>query len=124
MAKLDPDQLHARLLRALAIGGNTHGPEDIARLVDEGRMQSWTKGDSFVVTEIVEYPRKKVMNVVIAVGDLQEVLSLIPAIADFGKDHGCESMRMQGRRGWGEVLPHFGWHEVKQVIYERTLSDG
>lgn len=121
MAKLDPDLLKARLQRALDVAGNTHTADDVAELVKAGRMQSWVNGDSLVVTEVVQYPRTNALNVFLAVGNMDEVLDLIPMMAEFGRQHGCTKMRMQGRRGWARVLPDLGWHEQKQVIYERAL---
>lgn len=108
-------------MRALDVAGKTHGPEDVARAVEEGRMQSWTNGDSLVVTEVLGFPKAKVLNVFLAVGNLSEVLDLIPEMAAFGREHGCTMMRMQGRRGWARVLPRLGWNENKSVSYERPL---
>lgn len=124
MANLDPKELQRRLLRALDVAGKTHAPDDVAAAVEAGRMQAWNRGDSLVVTEVLEYPRARALNVFLAVGNLDEVLDLIPDMAAFGREQGCTMMRMQGRRGWARVLPALGWREQKQVIYERTLTDG
>lgn len=124
MANLDHSELQRRLMRALDVAGKTHGPEDVARAVSEGRMQAWTAGDSLVVTEVLEFPKAKALNVFLAVGNLDEVMSLQPAIEAFGREHGCKVMRMEGRKGWARVLPDYGWKADKKVIYERTLTDG
>ena len=124
MANLDHTELQRRLMRALDVAGKTHGPDDVARAVDEGRMQAWTAGDSLVVTEVLNYPQARALNVFLAVGNLDEVLSLLPDLEAFGREHGCEKMRMEGRKGWARVLPSHGWKENKLVIYERTLTDG
>ena len=121
MARLDPELLHYRLRRALDIGGNTHTADDIALAVGEGRMQSWTNGDSLVVTEVLQYPRKTALNVVLAVGYLDEVLATIPDFEAFAREHGCDLMRMQGRKGWARVLPAYGWAPDNKVIFERQL---
>lgn len=121
MATLDHSEMQRRLLRALSVAGKTHAPEDVAAAVAQGRMQAWTRGESLVVTEVLEFPRARALNIFLAVGDMADVLSLIPEMAAFGREHGCEKMRMQGRRGWARVLPPLGWREEKQVIYERTL---
>lgn len=124
MANLDHSELQRRLMRALEVAGKTHGPEDVARAVSEGRMQAWSAGDSLVVTEVLAFPKAKGLNVFLAVGNLDEVMSLQPAIEAFGREHGCTVMRMEGRRGWARVLPDYGWKQDKKVIYERTLTDG
>lgn len=111
-------------MRALDVAGKTHGPEDVARAVSEGRMQAWTAGDSLIVTEVLAFPKAKALNVFLAVGNLDEVMSLQPALEAFGREHGCTVMRMEGRKGWARVLPDYGWKENNLVIYERTLSNG
>jgi hypothetical protein len=121
MAKLDPELLHRRLRRALNVGGNTHTPDDIALAVGEGRMQSWVNGDSLVVTEVMQFPRKNALNVVLAVGNLEEVLATIPDFEAFAREHGCSLMRMEGRKGWARVLPAYGWAQDNKVIFERSI---
>jgi len=121
MARLDPDELQKRLARALKVGGDTHTPADVARAVQEGRMQAWLNGDTVVVTEIVQYPRGSSINIFLAVGNLDEVMALQPQIEAFGKAHGCDRMHMIGRPGWKAVLPKFGWEQKPRAFFERTL---
>ena len=121
MAKLDPEELNRRLARALEVGGNTYSPDDIMDACSEGRMQAWMQGDSLVVTELLTFPRAKAVNIVIAVGLLDDVMSLQPEIEAFGRAHGCKVMRMEGRKGWARVLPRHGWREDNKVIFERAL---
>jgi hypothetical protein len=121
MANLAPAEMQKRLMKALKVAGNTSSPEDIAKAVAEGRMQSWTRNDSLVITEVREHPRKTVLNIVLAVGVLEDVLALQPEFMAFGREHGCQAVRMQGRRGWDAILPDEGWKKVPQVIYERAL---
>lgn len=121
MAKLGSDELKRRLERALGVAGNTHGPEDVASAVSQGRMQAWTNGDSLVVTEVLQYPRGSALNVFLAVGNIDEVMALQPSIEAFGRQHGCKALRMEGRKGWSRVLPEFGWKADPKVIYERAL---
>lgn len=121
MAKLGPDILKKRLERALGVAGNTHTPEDVAQAVRDGRMQAWTEGESLVVTEVLQFPQANALNVFLAVGNLDEVMTIQPRIEAFGREHGCKVLRMEGRKGWRKVLPRFGWNEDHKVIYERAL---
>jgi hypothetical protein len=121
MAKIGSEELRRRLQRALDVAGNTHTPHDVAAAVSEGRMQAWTAGESLVVTEVLSYPQATALNVFLAVGNLDEVMSLQPEMEAFGREHGCRVMRMEGRKGWRRVLPSHGWKEDQKVIYERAL---
>lgn len=121
MARPDSAELQRRLLRALDVAGKTHAPEDVARAVSEGRMQAWTNGDSLVVTEVQQFPRGNMLNVFLAVGNLEEVMAIQPELEAFGRAHGCSTMRMEGRKGWARVLPHHGWTPDNKVIFERAL---
>ena len=121
MATLDHNELTRRLERALKVAGNTHTADDIMDAVSEGRMQAWVQGDSLVVSEIMTFPRGSAVNIVLAVGLLDDVMSLQPAIEAFGREHGCKVMRMEGRKGWARVLPAHGWKPDNKVIYERAL---
>ena len=121
MAKLDYSELQRRLMRALDVAGKTHGPADVAQAVQEGRMQAWTAGQSLVVTEIQQFPRGNALNVFLAVGNLDEVMSIHDELIEFGREHGCKIMRMEGRKGWARVLPDYGWKPDNKVIFERAL---
>lgn len=121
MATIGPDELAQRLLRALSVAGNTHAPEDVAAAVKEGRMQAWTHGSSLIVTEVLEFPQATALNVFLAVGNLDEVMALQPALEAYGRKHGAKVLRMEGRKGWARVLPHYGWKADKKVIFERSL---
>jgi len=120
MAKISTDALKARLQKALDLAGNTHTIDDIAAAVRAGTMQAFHNDGALVITEIVEYPRAKAINIFVACGDLNDVMSLQPTIDDFAKQHGCTSMHMRGRKGWRKALPAFGWSE-SMVSFERTI---
>lgn len=120
MAKLAPEELEKRLYKALRLGGETHTPVDIAEAVKEGKMQAWQNGQSVVITEVVGFPQKLVLNVFLAVGTLDEVMPIQSQLEEFGREHGCYCIRMQGRKGWTKVLPDYGWQQTS-VTFERML---
>lgn len=113
--------LQRKLQRALDLAGNTHTIEDVATAVKAGTMQAFHNDDALVITEIVEFPRAKSINVFVACGDLDAVMSLQPLIEDFGRKHGCDRMRMLGRQGWRKVLPKHGWQDERLCSFERKF---
>lgn len=109
-------------MRALDVGGGVYSPADIARAVAEGKMQSWVLRDSLIVTEVLRYPRKSLVNVTLAMGDLGDVLELETQLGPFGKSMGCEKLVMAGRPGWMDVLPKVGWTKTNKVMLEKELD--
>lgn len=121
MPKLAPEQLQKRLARGLKECGYTHTAEDLAKAVEEGRMQSWVNDGSLVITEVLSYPQGRELNVVLVVGDIDDIMAMQPQIDEFAREQGCAQMRTTGRRGLVTVLPNYGWKPSKKVIFERTL---
>lgn len=121
MAKLGPDELMRRVERALHFGGGFYAPEDIAVCVDEGRMQAFSHENSLVVTEVLTSPRRKIVNVTLAAGELCDFKPLEVQVMAFAAKEGCDAIRMGGRKGWAAVLPRLGYTDLGLVNFERKL---
>jgi len=120
-ARIGSSELQRRLERALAIAGNTHTLADIKDALDRREMQAWVKGDSFAITSVHQAPRKKILNVFLAVGELEDVLSLEPQIEDFARSEGCDFIEAIARPGWRRSAARRGW-KSKQEIYRKELT--
>jgi hypothetical protein len=94
---------------ALDRSGNTHSLDDVKEEIQQGKAQMWPGEDCVVITNVVDYPQKKVLLYWIAGGDLTEIMSLEDIISDFARGHGCTSAIIHGRRGWLKALT--GWDE-------------
>jgi hypothetical protein len=105
---------------ALEYSGGTHLFEDVKEAILDGRMQLWPYGNSCAVTEIVEYARKKVIHVFLAGGQMDEVVGGIESVAEWGRQQGCQSMTMSGRKGWERILDKSGFRPV-MVVMEKEL---
>lgn len=105
---------------ALEYSGGTHSFADVEAGVLSGRMQIWPGKQSVAITEIVVYPRKKVLHVFLAGGDMCELIGMIDSAARWGRTHGCTSLTMSGRKGWERVLSREGWQPV-MVVMERAI---
>jgi hypothetical protein len=121
MANLASEELTRRLDKALELAGNTHTIEDIQHLVARGAMQCFVQDDSFVITEIVNEPRAKYLNVFLAVGEMS-VVNLIPKIEAFAQEAGCAWVQTLGRPGWKSVLPKYGW-EPTHVLFVHPIGN-
>lgn len=91
--------------------GGLYEWEDILEAMANGSMQSFSDGQSFVLTRIVDYPRKRVLEILLLVGTVEEIHATEPRVIQFAQDHGCEAIIGYGRLGWEGVMPD-GWRKV------------
>lgn len=106
-----------KLDRALALAGHAYTLEDILHEIHEGRMQSFAEGESWAVTQIVDFPRKRYVEIVFAVGNLTELKEIYPRIEQFGREIQADGLRAFGRPGWMRQfnIDKHGWAETTRV---------
>lgn len=105
---------------ALAYSGGTHEYKDIVDGVLSGHMQLWAGDSGCAVTEVSVYPKKKVLHVFLAAGDMNQIIDFQESAISFAKMNGCNSMTIAGRSGWKRVLDKHDWHE-QFVVLEREI---
>jgi len=106
-----------KLRKALAVAGDTYTLDDILAEINEGRMQSFVEGESWAVTQIVDFPRKRYVEIVFAVGNLNELKLIYPKLEAFAREIEADGLRAFGRPGWMrqfEIDKH-GWVEMTRV---------
>lgn len=113
-------KLEKRLAKALALGGNTHTIDDIYQAIARGTMQCFVKGDSFVITEVINAPQKRFLNIFLIVGDLS-VLELHEDVEAFAKQAGCDFMQAYGRPGWKPKIKSLGW-KPDRIVFRRNIG--
>lgn len=101
---------------ALSYSGGTHTFGDVVEGIQSGRMQLWINGRSAAVTEIVAYPRKKVLHGFLAGGNMREIMAMVPSAAEWGRQQGCTSFTLAGRKGWIRVFGRMGWKPALYVM--------
>jgi len=101
---------------ALAYAGGTHVFEDVAESIVAGRMQLWPAPRGCAVTEVVLYPKKNVLHVFLAGGDMDQIIDMIDSAVAWGKTQGWVSMTIAGRDGWRRVLAKYGYKPVMTVL--------
>lgn len=90
-------------------------------MVAADECQAWSGPASVVITEIVVHPRKRVLNIFLAGGNLPEIEAMTPLILEWGKSRGCVAATFTGRRGWGRTyLTKQGWTE-RLVMFAKEL---
>lgn len=106
-----------KLRKALAVAGDTYTFEDILHEIQAGNMQSFAEGESWVVTQIVDFPQKRYLEIVFAVGNLDELKAIYPLLEDFARSNLCDGLRAFGRKGWMRQfeIDKAGWVETTRT---------
>ncbi len=119
------DHLVARLLaKAVERSRGKQDGDDIAAAIETGRMQLWLLAApgqiaAIALTEISEYPRKKVCRVIACVGEGRERWQHhLAGIEDWAKEIGCDGMELVARKGWARVMSDY---ELTHVMLEKGI---
>ena len=94
---------------ALEYSGGTHDFEDVVNQVKQGMLQFWPAPDACAITEILTYPKKKVMHIFLAGGNMDTIVAMNESAERFAKFNGCTGMSIAGRTGWSRVLKAKGY---------------
>lgn len=106
---------------ALDAGENTHSLEDVFTGLTSGDYQFWHTPVAYCVTEVLDYPQKKVFNFWLAGGDVKVLMNVIEPVAwSWAQSVGCEMAIGQfvDRPGWDRVIPpgyEKGWRVFRKI---------
>ena len=100
--------------------------DHIKKWILEEKMQLWIlwslKDKQYygtVVTEIIQRPLQRVLNIKIMTGTHREKWQhLVKEIEDFAWFNNCDSMELVARPGWEKVLKRFGYKK-SHVLLEK-----
>lgn len=105
---------------ALEYSHGTHNIQDIFEYVANGTLEFWPGQRSALITQVVQYPRKKMIHVFLAGGDISEIEDIEKHITIWAKQQGCTALSLTGRPGWTRsFLQDIGYkHTQVQMIKE------
>jgi hypothetical protein len=113
---------HKKLERALDYQGGLYALSDILERIASGTMQSWVQGNSWAVTQISIYPRRRLLEIVAAVGDLKDCRILHGKILAFAREMNVDLIAAYGRRGWARDADRNGWKvKTESYLYHKDL---
>jgi hypothetical protein len=113
---------HRKLARVLDRMGGTHTLNDILTRIADGRMQSHVVNNSWAITQVVDFPRAKALEVFAAVGDLDDLRILHDKILDFADEINASVVRAYGRKGWLPDAAARGWKvKAKYYVYQKDM---
>jgi hypothetical protein len=113
---------HRKLQRALDAQGGLWTLTDILERISDGRMQSFVYNNSWIVTQISVFPRRRLLEIVAAVGDLRDCRILHGKILAFANEMNVDLVAAYGRRGWARDADRNGWKiKTTSYLYHKDL---
>lgn len=119
---VDLAPFRSQIEAALSYAGHTHQYEDVAAMVAAGSAQAFPGPASVIITETIDFPRQRVLNVFLAGGSLPELRAMLPLVLDWGRSIGCTAARFGGRRGWLRTFAvDAGFRDTGLIVMEASL---
>ena len=98
--------------KAIKYGDGKMWLEDIHAALLNRDMQLWYAEECLWITEILNFPRSKRINIVLISGKLGDWEAWLDEIKDWARSLGCEALEATGRPGWGRKLK---WPEIHRT---------
>jgi hypothetical protein len=97
--------------------GGAYEAADVKAALEAGDWQLWGDGRSICCTRVAEYPKRRLLFVMLASGGLESVEPMWPTIKAFGQSHGCGGAKAFARPGFSRSgrLP-VGWRHTQDVV--------
>ena len=89
---------------------DTYNWSDVVENVKQGRWYLLTLPNSALLIEFLEYPRKRVLYVLAAGGNLEEIIKSESDVISIAKAKDCSSIEVRGRLGFEKITKDIkGW---------------
>ena len=108
--EIEFDRLEHHIKRALQ-HQDMYNLTDIKEKIRLGMFHIWGGKDSVMITEFVEYPQLKALNLLFCGGNYKELEAMMPSFEKFAKNFGCKRIYGGGRKGWLRKIKHLGFQQ-------------
>jgi hypothetical protein len=116
------------LEKAVNYADGKYALTDIYQAIKNRDMQLWVAFDDVgmcaaCVTQIICYPRKKVLFLLFSGGmRFEKWMHLTYDMVAFAKEHGCSSVELHGRPGWEKKGKPVGFKKVYTVYQVEMMT--
>lgn len=101
---------------ALRYAAETYSYEDVVNAVQSGEMFFWPADESFLITEVAQFPRKRTLHVFLAGGKLSEIKAMDESIVAYAEILECDAISLSGRAGWEKALGDLGYKKIHTTL--------
>ena len=99
-----------------ALYQGTHTIGDVEAMIEDGYAKLWLGENSAAVTEIIIYPKCRVLHLWLCGGDMDEITEqMLPMAEKYAIEQGCTRMTTGGRKGWDRVMSKHGFTPIASV---------
>ena len=116
---IDDPKMMVKFEKALRLSNNLYNLDDIASDLRNGRMQGHTIGNSWALTQVHDWPRRRSVNIMYVIGEVPDMLELEAKVEKWAKEVGANLMTATGREGWSVFL-HDNWKKVG-TLYSKDI---
>ena len=95
---------HRKLQRALDFQGGLYALSDILERIANGTMQSWVHNNSWAVTQVSIYPRRRLLDIIAVVGDIGDCRILNEKLIKFANEQNVDLIA-----SYGSARAGFAW---------------
>ena len=100
----------------------TYNWSDVVENVKQGRWFLLALPNSALLIEFLQYPRKRVLYVLAAGGNLEEILKTENDVISIAKARDCNSIEVRGRLGFEKIAKKYkGWEKQYTVISKELV---
>jgi hypothetical protein len=115
---------HKKLARVLDRMGGLYTVQDILDKIASGHMQSFTQGDSWAITRVMDHPRGRCLEIFAVVGSLEDLRILHDRVVIYALEIGAKVITAYGRKGWLNDAQRRGWRiKARSFVYQRVCDD-
>ena len=95
---------------ALQYTPGTHTYDQLVAMVVGGQLALWPLKDSFMLTEVHQFPNARHFHIFLAGGNLQTLVNMHHDVILLARALQCEKLTLAGRPGWERALKRHGWN--------------
>jgi len=109
------EAMRKKMQRALDFNGNLYSLDDIEEHLLSGKLQSHAEGETWVITQVHDWPQRRAVNIMYLVGSLAGTPELEQKIEEWARSIGADIITAGGRDGWLKFRTP-GWKKIGSLF--------